>query len=62
MLWPRIGLLSNNMKKIGIALVVVSLTLGFISDYLPIGFPIEPVVGLAFGYFLLGIYVLIKSK
>jgi hypothetical protein len=50
------------MKKIGIALLVISLVLGVLSDYLPIGFPIEPFVGLAFGYFLLGIYLLIKSK
>jgi uncharacterized protein involved in cysteine biosynthesis len=50
------------MKKIAIALIVLSLILGFISDFLPIGFPIEPVVGLSFGYFLLGIYVLILSK
>jgi hypothetical protein len=50
------------MKKIGITLLVSSLILGIISDYLPIGFPIEPVVGLAFGYFLLSMYLLIKSK
>lgn len=50
------------MKKIGITLLAASLILGFISDYLPIGFPIEPVVALAFGYFLLSIYILIKSK
>lgn len=50
------------MKKIGIALIVISLILGIITDFLPKSIPIEPIVALAFGYFLLGIYVLIKSK
>jgi hypothetical protein len=50
------------MKKIGIVLIVSSLMLGVVSDNLPIGFPIECVVALSFGYFLLGIYILIKSK
>ena len=50
------------MKKIGIALIIASLILGVISDYLPKGFPIEPFVALSFGYFLLGIYLLIETK
>jgi hypothetical protein len=50
------------MKKIGITLLVLSLILGVISENLPVGFPIESVVALSFGYFLLGIYILIKSK
>ena len=50
------------MKKIGIALIMLSLVLGIISDYLPKSIPIEPIVALAFGYFLLGIYTLILSK
>jgi hypothetical protein len=50
------------MKKIGIALIALSLVLGIISDYLPKSIPIEPIVALSFGYFLLGIYVLILSK
>jgi hypothetical protein len=50
------------MRKIGIALLFLSLVIGSVADSLPAGFPIEPVVGLAFGYFLLGIYLLIKSK
>lgn len=50
------------MKKIGIALLFVSLVIGSVADSLPAGFPIEPIVFLSFGYFLLGIYVLIQSK
>lgn len=50
------------MKKIGYALIGVSLLIGIICDFLPVGFPIEVVVGLAFLYFLLGIYVLIREK
>jgi hypothetical protein len=50
------------MKKIGIALITLSLILGIISDFLPQSIPIEPIVALAFGYFLLGIYLLILSK
>jgi hypothetical protein len=50
------------MKKIGIVLLFFSLVTGSIADSLPKGFPIEPIVMLAFGYFLLGIYLLIKSK
>lgn len=48
------------MKKIGIILIVASFVLGITSDYLPKEFPIEPIVALAFGYFLLGIYLLIQ--
>lgn len=50
------------MRKIGIILIVASFGLGIISDNLPESFPIEPVVAIAFGCFLLGIYLLIKSK
>jgi uncharacterized protein involved in cysteine biosynthesis len=50
------------MKKIGILLIAASFILGIISDYLPIGFPIEPIVAFSFGYFLLGIYLLSLSK
>lgn len=50
------------MKKIGITLIALSLILGIISDFLPKSMPIEPIVALAFGYFLLGIYTLILSK
>ena len=50
------------MKKIGYALIGLSLLIGTISGFLPVGFPIESVVGLAFLYFLLGIYVLIREK
>ena len=50
------------MKKIGIALVVLSLILGIVSDFLPQSMPIEPIVALSFGYFLLGVYVLILDK
>ena len=50
------------MKKIGYALIGVSLLIGIICDFLPVGFPIEPIVGLSFFYFLLGIYVLIREK
>lgn len=50
------------MKKIGFTLLLVSFIIGYVSDSLPKGFPIEPIVMLAFGYFLLGVYLLIKSK
>lgn len=50
------------MKKIGIVLIALSLIVGIISDFLPKSIPIEPIVALAFGYFLLGIYTLILSK
>lgn len=50
------------MKKIGITLLVASFILGIVSENLPVGFPIESVIALSFGYFLLGIYILIKSK
>ncbi|MFV8268456.1 hypothetical protein ACNQGP_00790 [Flavobacterium sp. GT2N3] len=50
------------MKKIGIALITLSLILGIITDYLPKSMPIEPIVALSFGYFLLGIYLLILTK
>ena len=50
------------MKKIGIALISLSLILGIISDFLPKSMPIEPIVALAFGYFLLGIYTLIVCE
>jgi hypothetical protein len=58
----RFGEKKEAMKKIGIVLILVSFIVGFLSDSLPKGFPIEPIVMLAFGYFLLGIYLLIKSK
>lgn len=48
------------MKKIGIILIIASFVLGVTSDYLPKEFPIEPIVALAFGYLLLGIYLLIQ--
>jgi hypothetical protein len=50
------------MKKIGIALIIISLILGIITDFLPQSIPIEPIVALSFGYFLLGIYLLILSE
>lgn len=50
------------MKKIGYALIVLSLLIGIICGFLPVGFPIEPIVALSFVYFLLGIYVLIIDK
>lgn len=50
------------MKKIGYGLIVLSFLFGAITYFLPQGFPIEPVVGLAFFYFLLGIYTLIQEK
>jgi uncharacterized membrane protein YraQ (UPF0718 family) len=50
------------MRKIGILLIAASFILGIISDYLPERFPIEPIVAFSFGYFLLGIYLLILSK
>ena len=50
------------MKKIGFALITLSLVIGFISDFLPQSIPIEPIVALAFGYLLLGIYTLILDK
>jgi hypothetical protein len=53
---------NNSMRKIGIFLIAASLILGRISDYLPERFPIEPIVAFSFGYFLLGIYLLILSK
>ena len=52
----------KKMKKIGYALIGVSLLIGVICGFLPVGFPIEVVVGLSFFYFLLGIYVLIREK
>ena len=50
------------MKKIGYALIGLSLLIGTICGFLPVGFPVEPIVGLSFIYFLLGIYVLILDK
>jgi hypothetical protein len=50
------------MKKIGIVLIIAAFILGIVSDSLPKEFPIEPIVAFSFAYFLLGIYLLIKSK
>jgi hypothetical protein len=50
------------MKKIGVILILLSFVIGSITNDLPKYFPIEPFVGIAFGYFLLGILLLIKSK
>ena len=50
------------MKKIGYAVIGVSLLIGTVCDFLPVDFPIVPIVGLSFFYFLLGIYVLIREK
>ncbi len=59
----RIPNLKNiRMKKIGVALISASLTLGSLSDYLSEEISIEPIVGFSFGFFLMGIYLLIISK
>lgn len=50
------------MKKIGVLLIVAAIVLGILSDYLPKGFPIEPVVALSFAYFLLGMTLLILKS
>lgn len=50
------------MRKIGAVLIVLAMTISVLSNYLPKEFPAQPIVLLAFGYYLLGIYVLIKSK
>lgn len=50
------------MKKIGIVLIIAAFILGIVSDYLPKESSIEPVVGLSFFYFLLGLFILIKTK
>lgn len=50
------------MKKIGYALIVLSLLIGVVSGFLPVNFSLEPVVVLSFFYFLFGIYVLILEK
>lgn len=50
------------MKKIGVILIIISLVIGSILNYLPKDFPIEPFIGFAFGFFLLGIFVLISIK
>ncbi|MBC7748057.1 MAG: hypothetical protein H7Z76_05675 [Methylotenera sp.] len=50
------------MKKIGVILIIVSFLVGIITDFLPKEFPVEPLVGLAFGYFLLGILAIILDK
>lgn len=50
------------MKKIGVILIIISLVIGAITNDLPEEFPIEPFVGIAFGYFLLGMAVIILDK
>lgn len=50
------------MKNIGIILIFISFLIGCIVDYLPKEFPIEPLVGIAFGYFLLGMALIILDK
>lgn len=50
------------MRKIGFGLIAISFVMGISTTYLPDDFLIEPVVFLAFFYFLLGIYILIKEK
>lgn len=50
------------MKKIGYALIAVSFAIGIASEHLPFAIPVMPFVALAFGYFLLGIYVLILDR
>ena len=50
------------MKILGVCLIFASLAIGFISDYYIDFYAIEPFIMLAFGYFLLGIWVLIISK
>lgn len=52
----------GNITAFGIVLIILSFMIGGISYYLPQSMPIEPIVALSFGYFLLGIYVLILSK
>jgi hypothetical protein len=50
------------MKNIGYLVIVGSLVIGIIIGNLPVGFPIEPLVGISFLYFLLGIYILALDK
>lgn len=52
----------GNIVGFGIVLIVLSIMIGIISGFLPESMPIEPIVALSFGYFLLGIYILILSK
>jgi hypothetical protein len=50
------------MKKIGYLVIMGALVIGIIIGGLPVGFAIEPLVGISFLYFLLGIYILILDK
>ena len=50
------------MKNIGYLVIIGALAIGIIIGSVPVGFPIEPLVGISFGYFLLGIYILILDK
>lgn len=50
------------MKKLGYALIVVSFAIGIASEHLPYFFDVAPFVALSFGYFLLGLYLIILEK
>jgi hypothetical protein len=50
------------MRTIGIILIVISFLVGILSDNLPQEYTIEPFVGMAFVYFLLGMFFLIKRE
>lgn len=50
------------MKILGVCLIVLSMVIGYISDSCIDPMSIEPFVGLAFCFFIVGIYALIKTK
>lgn len=46
------------MKTLGVCLIVLSMVIGFISDKCINPISVEPFIGLAFCFFLIGIYAL----